>query len=128
MNLCPGIKRDGSRCTVSVDPPKTYCWWHDPANADERSRAASRGGRRGGRGRPHMELAALKERLLTLADDVEHGRVDRGDAAVIGQLLNTYIRAIGMELAARDQLELVGRMEQLEDTIAANREAKRWHG
>jgi hypothetical protein len=51
MAVCSGIKRDGGRCTATVEPPQGYCWWHDPANADKRKRAASRGGR--GRGAPN---------------------------------------------------------------------------
>ena len=121
MNRCPGIKRDSSRCTVTVEPPQTHCWWHDPANADERKRAASKGGKRGGRGRPSVELASLKERLTTLADDVLGGHVDRGNAAVAGQLLNTVIRAIGMEMRVREVEDLERQVEELRDLIEAGR-------
>jgi hypothetical protein len=45
MNRCLGTKRDNSPCTVTVEPPKTYCWWDDAANAETRKqqplRAAS---------------------------------------------------------------------------------------
>ena len=34
------------------------------------------------------------------------GNVDRGDAAVVGQLLNTVIRAIGMETRVREVEDL----------------------
>ncbi len=40
MNCCLGTKRDNSPCTVTVEPPQTYCWWHDPANAQARKQAA----------------------------------------------------------------------------------------
>src|SRR5215203_3738909 len=66
MHRCPGTKRDGSRCTVIVEPTQTHCWWHDPANADERKRAASKGGKRGGRGRPSVELVRLQARFELL--------------------------------------------------------------
>jgi hypothetical protein len=56
MNRCLGIKRDNSPCTVTVEPPQTCCWWHDPSNADKRKQAAARGGKRAGRGRPQAEL------------------------------------------------------------------------
>ena len=42
---CRGAKRDGSQCTVTVNPPQIYCWWHDPANHERRRKAASRGGK-----------------------------------------------------------------------------------
>ncbi len=68
-----------------------------------------------------MELATLKERLTTLADDVLEGDVDRGDAAVIGQLLNTVIRAIGMEMRVREVEELAREVEELRDLVEAGR-------
>jgi hypothetical protein len=73
MNRCLGTKRDNSPCTVTVEPPQTYCWWHDPANADKRKQAAARGGKRAGRGRPQAEIANIKGRLSDLADDVLEG-------------------------------------------------------
>jgi predicted RNA-binding Zn ribbon-like protein len=117
MNRCLGTKRDNSPCTVTVEPPQTYCWWHDPANADKRKRAAARGGKRAGRGRPQAELANVKQRLSDLADDVLEERVDKGVAAVASQVLNVYLRAVSVELKAREQLELIERLEALEGAL-----------
>jgi predicted RNA-binding Zn ribbon-like protein len=117
MRVCPGIKRDGSRCTVTVEPPQTYCWWHDPDNAEQRKQAASRGGKRAGRGRPMVELANVKERLSTLADDVLAGTVDRSDASVTSQILNVYLRAITVEMKVKE-------VEKLEERITALEQAK----
>jgi hypothetical protein len=110
---CSGNKRDGSPCTATVEPPKQYCWWHDPANADKRRRAASKGGR----GRPQAELANIKERLSDLSDDVLEGRQDKSVAAVASQILNVYLRAVSVELKAREQLELIERLEALEEAL-----------
>jgi hypothetical protein len=117
MNRCPGNKRDGSRCTVSVEPPQTYCWWHDPANADARRRAASRGGKRAGRGRPKAELTSLKSQLQQMADAVLKGEQDRAAAAVAGQLLNIKLRAIEIERKIRGVEELEARLEALEAVL-----------
>jgi hypothetical protein len=76
-----------------------------------------RGGKRGGRGRPQAELIDIKRRLSNLADDVLADRVDRGNAAVAGQLLNTLIRAVGVEMKVREQLELEVRLEELEAVL-----------
>ena len=114
MHRCPGIKRDGSRCTVTVDPPQTYCWWHDPDNAEARKQAAARGGKRAGRGRPQAELAEVKGILRGLAAGVLKGTTDRQDAAVVGQLLNTVIRAVSVEMKVREQDEIIERIEALE--------------
>jgi hypothetical protein len=117
MNRCLGTKRDNSPCTVSVEPPKTFCWWHDPTNAAVRKQAAARGGKRAGRGRPQVELANIKQRLSDLADDVLAGEVDKGVAAVASQVLNVYLRAVSVELKAREQLELVERLTTLEEDL-----------
>ena len=75
------------------------CWAHDPANAERRRRGQSRGGRN----KPTKELAAIKQRLSDLADDVLEGNVERGVAAVASQVLNVYLRAVSVELKAREQ-------------------------
>ena len=84
---------------------------------DDRRRRASKGGKRGGRGRPQAELADIKRRLLQLTDSVLEGSQDRASAAVAGQLLNGVIRAVGVELKVREQLVLVERMEELEGLL-----------
>jgi hypothetical protein len=126
MSRCPGIKRDGSRCTVTVEPPQTHCWWHDPANADARKQAASKGGKRGGRGRPSVELARLQARFEELAERVLSGDVERGVGAVAGQLLNGARACVRDSLAAREQEELVARLEELEQTIEQRKGESRW--
>jgi formiminotetrahydrofolate cyclodeaminase len=127
MASCAGIKRDGGRCTVIVNGSQTYCYQHDPKRAEERRRNASRAAR----SKPSRELADIKERLSNLADAVlaedPEKRVDKGVAAVASQVLNVYLRAVSVELKAREQLELVERLEVLEETLARNKE-NRWHG
>jgi hypothetical protein len=122
MNRCLGTKRDNSPCTVTVEPPQTYCWWHDPANAQARKQAASRGGKRAGRGRPQTDLQDLKDKLITLADDVLEGRKDRGKAAVAGQLFNYAIGAIRTALKAREVEEVEERLEALEQLLQRENE------
>jgi hypothetical protein len=127
MNRCLGTKRDNLPCTVTVEPPQEYCWWHDPANAARRKQAASRGGKRAGRGRPMAELADIKDRIRAMVEDVRGGRMDRADAAVCGQLYNTLIRALGAELKVREQQDLTERLEELETLMRHQREQRR-HG
>jgi hypothetical protein len=111
MPRCSGIKRDGGRCAAIVNG--SYCYQHDPARAGERSRNASKAGR----SRPSRELANIKQRLSDLADDVLEGRQDKGVAAVASQVLNVYLRAVSVELKAREQLELIERLEALEEAL-----------
>jgi hypothetical protein len=120
---CAGTKRDGSPCTATVEPPHRFCWWHDPANADKRRRAASKAGK----SKPSRELAGIKQRLSDLAEDVLAGEVDRAVAAVASQVLNVYLRAVSMELKIREQQEITERLEELE-TLLEHRKGKRRYG
>jgi hypothetical protein len=114
MARCAGIKRDGGRCTVIVDGSQTaYCYQHDPKRAEERRRNASRAAK----SKPSRELVGIKQRLSDLADDVLTGKVDRGVGAVTSQILNVYLRAVSVELKAREQLELIERLEALEGAL-----------
>jgi hypothetical protein len=119
--LCAGTKRNGERCTATVEPPQRYCWWHDPANADERSRAASKGGK----GKPNRELRDLKKQLEDLAEGVLDDSIDRGKGAVVNQILNTRLRAIELERKIKETEELEERIEQLEQS-QEQRGGKRW--
>jgi hypothetical protein len=124
MAVCAGTKRDGSRCTATVEPPQTYCWWHDPANADERRRAASKAGK----SRPNRELAGIKAQLQDLTRDVLAGDLETGRAAVANQLINTRLRAIEQERKNRETEDLEARIEALERTSEAKKGAPRWRG
>jgi hypothetical protein len=120
---CAGTKRDNSACTATVEPPQAYCWWHDPANADKRRRAASKAGK----SKPSRELAGIKKRLSDLADDVLAGEVDRAVVAVASQVLNVYLRAVSLELKVREQQEITERLEELE-TLLEQRKGERRYG
>jgi hypothetical protein len=114
MARCSGIRADGGRCGAQAIRSSEYCVNHHPDYEDARRRRNSKGGRRGGRGRPQAELADIKRRLSDLADDVLEERVDKGVAAVVSQILNVYLRAVSVELSVREQLEIVERLEALE--------------
>ena len=117
-STCTATKRDNSPCTLPSSGAAGLCWAHDPKNAERRRRGQSRGGkgkRSGG------ELTAIKARLSELAEAVIRGEVDRGDAAVFAQLHNVYLRAVTVELAVRDQTELIARLESLEEIQQAGR-------
>jgi hypothetical protein len=124
MARCSGIRADGERCGAQAIRDQEFCIAHHPDYAGARRRRNSKGGKRGGRGRPMVDLAQIKGRLHDLVEDVLEGRTDRSDAAVVGQLLNTYIRAVSVELKAREQLELVERLEALEQGIEQSRSTR----
>ncbi len=110
MARCSGLKRAGGRCEVVVSGQQTYCYHHDPATAEKRKRVASKGGK----SKPNRELADIKRLVGGLVAGVLKGTTDRADAAVCGQLLNTQIRAVAVELKVREQQDLIERLEELE--------------
>src|SRR5215204_3053829 len=126
MSVCSGIRADGGRCRAQAMRDSAYCIGHDPDQAEARRRRASKGGKRGGRGRPQAELANIKARLSDLADDVLEGRQDKGVAAVASQVLNVYLRAVSVELKAREQQEFVERLEILEERLGRDGGGRRW--
>jgi hypothetical protein len=123
---CTAITRGGDRCKGIAIDSSGYCYAHHPDHADDRKRAAHKGGKRGGRGRPQAELADIKQRLSDLAEDVLEGRQDKGVAAVASQVLNVYLRAVSVELKAREQMELVERLEALEEALEHKNGGSRW--
>ena len=122
MAKCSGITRSGERCKGVAIDGSGLCYSHSPKHEEDRRRAASRGGKRGGRGRPVVEVSHIKHRLQDLAEDVLAGKVDRGNAAVAGQLLNYALRAVSVGLRAKEVEEIEGRLEELE-ALLAQREA-----
>jgi hypothetical protein len=126
MARCSGIRADGGRCGAQAIRSSEYCVNHHPDYEDARRRRNSKGGKRGGRGRPQVELGDIKRRLSDLADDVLEGRQDKSVAAVASQILNVYLRAISVELKAREQLEITERLERLEEDLGHKGGSGRW--
>jgi hypothetical protein len=117
MALCAGIKADGTRCGAQAMRNSQWCIGHDPEQAEARRRRASKGGKRGGRGRPVAELAALPVENAELRERLLAGELQPGVAAVAVQSINTDIRAVSAALKAREQEELEQRLEYLEELL-----------
>ena len=126
MSRCTAIKPNGEKCKGRAIEGSEWCWNHDPAHSDAHRRHGSRGGKRGGRGRPSVELARLQRRFEELAERVLSGDVERGRAAVAGQLLNGARACVRDGLSAREQEELVERLEALEGALEQKRGSNRW--
>ncbi len=117
MRQCAGVKRDGSRCTVTVNPPQTYCWWHDPANSEKRQKAATKGGR----ARASKVTKGLHELLEALTDRVIEGELETSRGAVANQLIGTRIRLLEYERRLKELEELEERLEALEGVLKGRR-------
>ena len=117
MALCAGIKADGGRCKAQAMRNSAWCIGHDPEQAEARRRRASKGGKRGGRGRPVAELAALRVENQDIRERLLEGKLKPGVAAVAVQSINTDIRAVGVTLKAREQEELAREVEELREVL-----------
>jgi hypothetical protein len=73
-----------------------------------------------------VELADLKSRLSDLAEDVLMGTVDKGNAAVVAQVLNVYLRAVSVEMKVRETEDLGRRLEELEGLLESQKGEGRW--
>jgi hypothetical protein len=117
MSTCSGIKADGGRCKAQAMRNSEWCINHHPDYEQARRRRASKGGRRGGRGRPIAELGALRDENAEIRRRLLDGELLPNVAAVAVQSINTDIRAVGAAMKAREQEELVERLEGLEEAL-----------
>jgi hypothetical protein len=124
MSVCSGIRADGGRCQAQAMRNSEWCINHHPDQAEVRRRRASKGGKRGGRGRPIAELAALRDENADIRSRLLEGELLPNVAAVAVQSINTDIRAVGATLKAREQEELAERVEELERRLSVNQRQK----
>lgn len=61
-----------------------------------------------------------------MADKVLAGKLERGAAAVAGQLLNIKLRALEIERKFKEADELEARMEALEEALRDGGKGARW--
>lgn len=126
MAGCTAITQGGGRCKgVAIDGSE-WCHAHHPDRAEQRKRAASRGGKRGGRGRGSGEIDGIKTLLSNLADRVLAGELETGRAAVANQLINTRLRAVEVERKVREAEEFEARLEALERAAEGQRGGRQW--
>jgi hypothetical protein len=124
MPRCVHTYADSSQCKRIVSAEQAYCYSHDPARASERRRNAARGGKAKAGG----EIGRVKASLQTLADATLEGAVDKGVAAVTGQIWNIYLSAIRTELKVKEVTELTERLEALEGALEQNNSGGRRYG
>jgi hypothetical protein len=110
MDVCRATKASGDPCKAPATGLHGYCWAHDPANAEQRSRMASKAAR----SKPSRELSGLKAQLQDLTRGVLAGDLETGRAAVANQLINTRLRAIELERKIKEADELEARIASLE--------------
>src|SRR5215210_1934068 len=126
MGRCAAIKPNGERCKVEAIADAEWCWSHHPDYEQARQRRASKGGKRGGRGRPQHEMGAIKTLLEDLTERVLSGDLETSRGVVSNQLINTRLRAIEVERRVREAEEIEARITALEDLAGRRKGGSRW--
>jgi hypothetical protein len=126
MSAYSGIRADGGRCQAQAMRNSEWCINHHPDRAEVRRRRASKGGKRGGRGRPIAELGSLRDENADIRRRLLEGELLPNVAAVAVQSINTDSRAVGAALRAREQEELVERLEALEEALEQRKGERRF--
>ena len=126
MSVCSGIRADGGRCKAQAMRGSEWCINHHPDRSEVRRRRASKGGKRGGRGRPIGELGALRDENADIRRRLLEGELLPNVAAVAVQSINTDIRAVGATLKAKEQEELTERLEALEESLEQRKGERRY--
>ena len=117
MALCSGERADGRPCKAQAIADSQWCFNHHPEYELARRRRASKGGKRGGRGRTHpgtADLARLQRHFESLADKVLADTVDRAEAAVAIQAWNGARSCVVASVRVRELEELEARLSALE--------------
>jgi hypothetical protein len=126
MTNCSGITQAGTACKGIPIEGSQWCYVHHPDHAEERRRHGSKGGKRGGRGRPVAELASLRDENAEIRRRLLEGELLPNVAAVAVQSINTDIRAVGATLKAREQEEIAARLEELETLLEQRKQERRY--
>jgi hypothetical protein len=121
MARCAAIKKGGERCKQTATNGATYCYNHDPANAEQRSQNARRAGKAGGNGRPSglSETAEAKRYIRALVGGLIGGRVSREIATACFMGLNVLARYIELERRIVEQEDLAERLDEMEEALGS---------
>ncbi len=118
---CAAITRRGERCKLDATSG-SYCWSHDPDNAEARKRR----GRRGGKARGTGELSEIKREIRSVIADALSGKTQRGVAAVVFQGYNALLKAVEAERRIKETEEFEERLAALERAAEDQKGGKRW--
>ena len=117
---CSFVKSDGSRCGANALGSSTFCYFHDPAVADERAAARVRGGRNRRPGTlpadgPDFNLQSADDVVQMLersVNEVARGRLDRRVANSVGFLAATLLKAIEVAGIERRVADIESRLNE----------------
>lgn len=117
---CQAMKPDGSCCQAAALPGSGFCFFHDPARAEDRRAAQSFGGSQNrmktlAADAPDVKVADCRDVVILISqtiNQVRKGQVDPRVANAVGYLANILIKAV-------EQGELEGRLAEVEALVKA---------
>jgi hypothetical protein len=109
MSQCSAIKPNGERCKRTADGPEGYCWAHDPKNASERHRSASKAAT----AKADKEVREVKKEIISLITRVRDDGFDPTAANAINRLYQTLLQYIIVERGIFREDELAQRIKEL---------------
>ena len=100
--LCKAKTRAGTPCQVAALPGADYCFFHDPAKADERREAQGLGGRQNrmktlDAAAPDVKIEDCQDVVALMSGTINQvlkGQIDPRVANTVGYLANVTIRAV----------------------------------
>jgi hypothetical protein len=112
VSQCSYIKDDGERCQGPAVGAHGLCWSHDPANAAERRRTASRGGR----GKANTAARDVRKLMDELTEKVLGGKLEPKEAHAVVALQNIKLRSIEVERRLAES-DVLGEFENLKSVL-----------
>ena len=112
---CAGFTKAGNPCTTLVDPERLFCYWHDPDQAERRSRVAASGGKASYKNRRNVEeIKGIQKEIRDLINKVLKGEINRASASVAISGYGVLRGYVEQERKQIEQDEVIPRVEALE--------------
>jgi hypothetical protein len=109
MSQCSATKPNGERCKRTADGPEGYCWAHDPKNASERHRSASKAAT----AKADREIRQTKAEIRELVRLVREEDLDVSKANAVNRLYQTLLQYIVVERGVYREEDLAVRIKEL---------------
>jgi hypothetical protein len=110
MSQCSATKPNGERCKRTADGPEGYCWAHDPKNAGERHRNASKAAT----AKADKEIRETKAEIRELVRLVREEDFDVSKANAVNRLYQTLLQYIVVERGVYREDDLAQRIKELQ--------------
>ena len=109
MNQCSATKANGERCTLPANGPEALCWSHDPKNAEQRRKQASKAAT----AKADKEIRQTKAEIRELVRLVRVEHFDVSKANAMNRLYQTLLQYIIVERGIFREDDLAQRIKEL---------------